>query len=495
MRMRTRVIAGLLAAGALSVVGWRIGRRLGRDADVLRASSAASTALNTRQRKRLRALIAFARTRSPFYHELYRDLPIDITDLRSLPVVTKPELMARFDELVTDTRVTKAGVEAFVATPNILGERYLGRYVVWTTSGTTGKPGIFVHDSMAESVYSVLVALRAYRWMTPAQLWQSILRWRLAVVAATGGPFAIADWFERLRRQFASLPAIQRRINVYSVLMPLGELTRRLNDFQPDCLLGYPSAIGLLAGEQRAGRLHIAPTFVGMGGEGLASGARAQISETFNCIVRSQYGASEFFSIAFECAQGWLHVNSDWVVLEPVDTAYQPTPPGQPSHTVLLTNLVNRIQPLIRYDLGDSITLKPDACSCGSSLPAMRVTGRQGDILRLTDASGSVVAILPLAIGSVIEETPDVRRAQIIQTGRDTLRVRLEVRDEVASSEAVWERVEQRLRDYLATQGLPTVHIVRAPEPPQQRPTSGKFRQVWRDEPGAVIAHTADSTD
>ncbi len=495
--MKASVIAGLLAAGALSVVGWRIGRRLSRDADILRAGSTSQTALNTRQRRRLRALIAFARARSPFYHELYRDLPADITTLRALrtlPVVTKPELMARFDEWVTDARVTKAGVEAFVVTPNVLGKRYLGRYVVWTTSGTTGKPGIFVHDHVADSVYSALVALRAYLWMTPTQLWQSVLRWRVAIVAATGGPFAIADWFERLRRQLAFAPALQRRIQIYSVLMPLGELTRELNDFQPECLLGYPSAIGLLAGEQRAGRLHIAPTFVGFGGEGLASSARAQIGETFKGLVRSQYGASEFFSIAFECEHGWSHINSDWVILEPVDAAYQPTPAGQPSHTVLLTNLVNRIQPLIRYDLGDSIAMKPDACACGSSLPAMRVTGRQGDILRLTDSSGAVIAILPLAIGAVIEETPGVRRTQIIQTGCDTLRVRLEVADGAASPDAVWERVEQRLRDYLATQGLPAVHIVRALEPPQQSPTSGKFRQVWREEPGAAISHTADST-
>ncbi|HEX8983418.1 MAG TPA: phenylacetate--CoA ligase family protein [Ktedonobacterales bacterium] len=492
--MRRRVIAGLLAAGALSGVGWRLGRRLGRDADVLRAGAAGPAALNARQRKRLRALIAFTRARSPYYRELYRNLPTDTTNLHALPVVTKPELMAHFDEWVTDTRVTKAGAEAFVATPNMLGERYLGRYVVWTTSGTTGKLGIFVHDPLAMSVYSALVALRAYRWMRPEQLCQGIVRWRLAVIAATGGQFAVADWFERLRRQLASMPAIKKRIRIYSVLMPLSELTRQLNDLQPDCLLGYPSAIGLLAGEQRAGRLHIAPTFVGFGGEGLAPGAHAQIIEAFNCMVRSQYGSSEFYSIAFECAHGWLHINSDWVILEPVDAAYQPTPPGQPSHTVLLTNLVNRVQPLIRYDLGDSITLKPDACSCGSSLPAMRVTGRQGDILRLADTFGLVVAILPLAIGAVVEETQGVRRTQIIQTGRDALRVRLEVADNEASSDAVWERVEQRLRDYLTTQGLPAVHIVRAPEPPQQSPTSGKFRQVWRDQPAAAISHSADST-
>ena len=47
-------------------------------------------------------------------------------------------------------------------------------------------------------------------------------------------------------------------------------------------------------------------------------------------------------SIAFGCREGWLHVNADWVMLEPVDANYRPTPLGQISHTVLLTNLAKR---------------------------------------------------------------------------------------------------------------------------------------------------------
>ena len=85
------------------------------------------------------------------------------------------------------------------------------------------------------------------------------------------------------------------------------------------------------------------------------------------------FAASEFQAIAIECEQEWLHVNSDWVILEPVGVDHQPTPLGEPSHTVLLTNLANRVQPLIRYDLGDSVLARPDPCPCGNPLPAIRV--------------------------------------------------------------------------------------------------------------------------
>lgn len=478
--MGKRIAAGLLAVGALGAGVWGVWRHYRVAVDIWLAGRGEPEALAARQGERLRRLIAYARARSPYYHALYRDLPAETADIRALPVVTKPDLMARFDEWVTDPRVTRVGVEKFAADASLVGKRYLGRYVVWTTSGTTGKPGVFVQNPLAIAVYGALIVLRGYSWMSPSLIWRTLLRGRLGTLVATGGHFAVAEWIERFRRALAPLPPVQRRVRVFSVLLPLGELTRQLNDFRPTLLIGYPSVLRLLADERRARRLRIAPDYIGLGGEDVEPGARERIVEAFPCVVRDNYGASEFLVLAYGCAHGWLHVNSDWVILEPVDAAYQPTPPGQPSHTVLLTNLANRVQPLIRYDLGDSVTLRADRCPCGSPLPAMRVVGRQGDTLRLLSPSGATVAIAPLAIGAVVEETEGVRRAQVIQTSDDTLTVRLEVADG-AESTVVWERMGRRLRDYLTTQGLPAVTIVRSPEPPRQSPTSGKFRQVWRE--------------
>ncbi len=330
-------------------------------------------------------------------------------------------------------------------------------------------------------MYWVIDIQRKYRWLTPILLWRLRRHARAALVVATGSHFSMADWFEQVRRRWAWLPAVSKRIQIFSVLLPLDELVQRLNDFQPGILGGYPSIIALLAKEQRAGRLHIAPTYVGTGGEELDPRTREQIEESFRCIVRDNYGASEFPCAAYECEYRWLHVNADWLLLEPVDAEYRPVPPGQPSHTVLLTNLANYIQPLIRYDLGDSIIVKPDPCPCGFPMPAMRVEGRKADILHLATPAGDTVAILPLAIGAIVEETPGVRRVQIIQTAPSVLTIRLDVDENAKSTTEVWDRMERRLRDYLAVQGLSSITIVRAPEKPQPHPVSGKFRQVWSE--------------
>ena len=128
-----------------------MGRRLRRAViafDLLRAQREGATGLDRRQGARLSALVAHARASSPFYRVKYRELP-DQPSLRELPVVSKPELMGAFDDWVTDPQVNRAGVEAFIADRARIGTRYLGRYFVCRTSGTTGHPGLFVHDALA----------------------------------------------------------------------------------------------------------------------------------------------------------------------------------------------------------------------------------------------------------------------------------------------------------------------------------------------------------
>lgn len=267
-----------------------------------------------------------------------------------------------------------------------------------------------------------------------------------------------------------------------SVLTPLPTLVQALNEFQPAALSGYSTVLTLLAEEQIAGRLRVKPAMVLTGAESLSAAAHARIEDAFHCLVRDAYGATEFQGIALECEQGWLHVNADWALLEPVDEEYQPVAVGQQSSTVLLTNLANRVQPLIRYDLGDSIMVRPDPCPCGNPLPAIHVEGRRDELLRLQDASGAWITLLPLALATVIEETPGTRRFQLIQTGPAALTVRLEAVT-AGQDDAVWQAVKPRLHTYLAAQGLASITIARASEPPQRDPRSGKFRHIWSEWP------------
>jgi phenylacetate-CoA ligase len=147
---------------------------------------------------------------------------------------------------------------------------------------------------------------------------------------------------------------------------------------------------------------------------------------------------------------------------------------------VLVTNLANRVQPIIRYKMGDRVTINPDTCQCGSPFPVIHVIGRTDEILSLQTSHGEVIQIFPLAISSIAEETPGVYSCQIIQTEPLKLKVRLAVK-EIGAEQTVWEALMERLEIYLAGQGVANVLIERASEPPQLHPKSGKFQQVWSE--------------
>jgi phenylacetate-CoA ligase len=464
---RKGTVMGAAPMDAMRATGDRIA--LCWQAGLDRASGAAGVAAV--QRKRLAALVRHARAASPLFRELYRDLP-DAPPLETLPVTRRAALMERFDAWVTDPAVTLAAARAFVADRTRVGDRLLGRYAVWTSSGTSGEEGLFVQDEQALAVYDTLLALQLASPDLAAACVAGLLDGgRAALIAATGGHFAsVASW-ERIRRAHPSLLA-----SVFPVTDPLDVLVAKLDGFAPAFIASYPTLLWLLSDERRAGRLHVAPSLVWAGGETIAPAMRDALARAFGCPVIDEYGASECLSIAFGCREHWLHLNADWVILEPVDAEGRPVPRGQRSHTVLLTNLANRVQPIVRYDLGDSVLMRAGPCPCGSPLPALRVEGRSDDVVVLRDRE-RVVRIAPMALSTIVEEATGVHRFQVIQCGPNALRLRFACR-EPAQREQAFRSAVASLRAYLATLGASGTRINVDHRPPQPDARSGKLRQV-----------------
>ena len=445
-----------------------------RTCEVWGPRNAGAAAIRSRASERAAELVAFARARSPFYRDAWRLLPAGSPSLGALPPVSKHDLMARFDDWVTDRSVDRRGVEAFLADRSHIGDRYLDRYVIWKSSGSTGEPGIFVQDAPALATYDALLAVQIQSPPLAGRYALGLVTHagRAALIAATGDHFAsIASW----QRVCRGSPWPDAR--AFSVMDPLPKLVAALNAYQPAFLASYPTTLALLAAEQREGRLSIAPACIWSGGECLAPSVASAIGRAFDSVVINEYGASECMSIAFSCASGWLHANADWVVLEPVDRDYRPTPAGEASHTVLLTNLANRVQPVIRYDLGDSILVNPEPCACGSPLPALRAEGRRDDVLALRAGDGSVVQLSPLALTTVVEDATAGRRFQLVQTAPDRIAVRLDSDDDGERS-VEWDAAERALHAYLAHQSLGNVEVCLDPLGPVPDPRSGKLREV-----------------
>ncbi len=380
--------------------------------------------LEVYQADALRNLREYAYAHSPFYQEFHQGL----TDapLHELPVLTKAIMMENFDDLVTDRAIKLEEVKTHMR--DLTGdERYLDRYRASATSGSSGHPGIFLFNP--EEWITVLASFaRAREW--GGIKFDLTHRVKTATVASTT-PFHMSTRVNATAHSWW-MPEIR-----LAASEPLDTIVARLNAWQPEVLIAYASMMRVLADEQLAGRLQVAPRAVMTSSEVLTEETRRRIVQVWGERLFNQYAATEIGSLAAECDHHrGMHLMEDLVIVEVVDQNNRPVPPGVYGDKLLITVLGSRTQPLIRYELSDSVRLSSNHCPSGR--PFRLVDGIQGrveDVLSFPGvAAGGVVQVHPLVFSRVMDTLP-VSGWQVVQEA-DGLHVLLsgvrgELQDEI----------------------------------------------------------------
>jgi phenylacetate-CoA ligase len=302
------------------------------------------------QARALQDCCEYAYAHSPFYQRFHRGLAD--RPLQELPVLTKAMLMEHFDDVVTDRTLHLQDIQDYLAHPGGQ-ERFLNRYRVMVTSGSTGQPGVFLRGPAEGAVVSVgLSRFPTWAGVTPGC--------RVALIGSTAPEHMSSHLPIAVNGQL--LPRLH-----LSASDPVEMLVRQLNDWQPDMVAGYPSLMRVLAEEQRQGRLHIAPRFLVSVSETLTDDTRRRLEQTWHTRLFNMYATTEGGIMAMECQEHrGLHLFEDLVIVEVVDAHNRPVPPGVYGEKVLLTVLFSRTQPLIRYEVTDRVSLSSRAhCLCG----------------------------------------------------------------------------------------------------------------------------------
>lgn len=410
------------------------------------------------QAETLQRLREYAYAHSPFYRRFH--LGLEDRPLHELPVLTKATMMENFDDLVTDRAIHLADVERHL--PTLRGdERFLGRYRVNATSGSTGRHGLFLFDH-SEWVTVLASFIRAYEWLEgPSNLPPR------KTIAAIVSP---TPW-HMSRRAGATLETWWTPAHHLFASDPVETMVRRLNSWQPQILGAYPSIARTLANEQLAERLHIAPKYIFTGAEVLTEETRRRIEEAWGKgRLFDIYGATEGGTIAAECMyHSGLHLFEDQVIFENVDQDNRPVPTGEYGEKLLITVLFNRTQPLIRYELSDSVRLADRQCPCGRPFALIaNIQGRMEEILRFPAVTGGEVAINPVIFDQVMDRVP-AGEWQVVQE-TDGLNILLSGTPEGFSD----ERLADDLRRALAAEGVlvPPIRVRRVPAIP--RSATGK---------------------
>jgi phenylacetate-coenzyme A ligase PaaK-like adenylate-forming protein len=261
---------------------------------------------------------------------------------------------------------------------------------------------------------------------------------------------------------------------------PIEVLVQRLNEFRPEFLYSYPSVLGLLATERAAGRLRIDPTTIVSSGETHTDETVRAVRAVWDVPWYQIYGTTEVPMLGAHCSEHTgVHLFEDLAIVEVVDSNNRPVPAGQRGNRLLVTNLVNRTLPLIRYVITDLATAAEQPCPCGRPFAVLSaLDGRSDDILHLPTAGGGNVAVHPLALRSAMATVADLAQYRILHEGtKMTVSATLRAG---AAPEPAAAAITDRIGAKLAALGVEGVQLdVRlVPRIEEGRDAAGKFRII-----------------
>lgn len=389
------------------------------------------------QRKKFCKLIRFAWKHSPYYRKVFEQAGIKENQLNNLPPsafpsIDKKTLMQNFDSILTVSGITQEQIRKFdyeteLSNGNTIpGKSQNSTFHIVHSSGSTGIPCYFLYDKKAWHTM-LLGIIRGALWdMNIFQIIRLLIGHpKVMYIAATdgryGGAMAVGDGITGVGAEQLYL----------DIKKPLSQWVDTVNNFNPDIIIGYPSAIKILGELIKQNKVSVKIQRLVSCGEPLPQTLRLFLEETFSAPVINIYGASESLAMGIELGskEGMMLFDDLNLIEETEDGIY-------------LTSLYNFAQPLIRYKLSDRLKIKdvqtiPFSC-------AENLLGRNEDLLWFEDNLGNKDFLHPLAVeGFCIKGLKDY---QFLQTGKDSFKMIAEISDEIEKN-----NIEKELNKYLWT--------------------------------------------
>jgi amino acid adenylation domain-containing protein len=416
------------------------------------------------QHQQLQSILTYAWHHSAFYRELYqrygiqeRDLP-DVT-LQNLPFVSKSTIQEHFDDVVTDPRLRKRDLTQWLQTHPDPRESLYDDIIATVSSGSSSSPGLIVYHRTAWDLINSTLSTRLHR--SQHNLSGKI---RLASYISTQGNYGGITTVLRL-------PSDAYDVRSLSILDPAEQVIEELNVFQPQRLTGYTNSIGSLAEWALQGYLHIAPSLITVSGEPLTASTRQTIRAAWDVDLYNIYTAGEARYLAVQGpGQQEMAVLDELYIVEILDDHDRPAAPGEVGR-VVATSLVNRTQPILRYELGDQAVCGRQSVHEGST-KIRQIRGRVNDALPVCLARDREDTIHPHAL---IAGTGEIGLRQVQFVSRRPDRVQI---DYVADTDrdTVIRTAFQRILDLKGASGT-TFEVRRVPHIAPD-PQTGKHRLV-----------------
>ena len=440
--------------------------------NIAKQLSTLAVSRETYQKQKLKQLLKYVNKHSNYYKELYRDIDLNkITpfNISILPPVVKAQILENYDDFVCDPEIKKDDVIKFASDLNNLDSLYLGKYVIDSTSGTTGEKLKVI--SHIDDFYNMMSMGAIYTWPKFSYLKDIYTSNRPVVyIAPTDGYYAST----LLSKSYLSLSK-NTSSEIIDFRTPVEELVDKLNTINPILIGGYVSTFLVLADEAAAGRLNIDVKYMVAIGTAYPKKDRNRVEDVFNCKTFTHYSCTEAGEIGHECEYGHYHLTKD-VIVEPIDDNFNLVPDGQESTSILVTNLQNKIMPFIRYRLNDRCILHSEPCKCGCKDKWIEVMGREMMRVDFVNNDGNKVQLTDLMFELILNDAC-CRNAdhQLIIYKDNTFELRFNIQNDFIKFRQFSE-IKQRL-DELSNKNNMKIKVILSDELPIIE-DSGKVKRI-----------------
>ncbi|MFJ9818098.1 phenylacetate--CoA ligase family protein [Streptomyces sp. NPDC101151] len=431
--------------------------------------------LALRSRHLLHNQLEFARGQSPYFSNLLRDLSVEelLSDPErwsDVPLMDKGVLLENFDVVRTRSDIPHHAVGAYLDDRSRADEPFNNSddLLVVSTAGTSGKPGHFVYDRLEQAH----IRAQYFRFM------RAVLNTvsptgplRSAAIIVTGAHMIGYKMQRLLPPEFFRMIPVLRDGRPVTV----EETAASLEEFAPHVLTCFGSTLRMLIEYKEANpRFSWRPLALINTGATLDKDLRRRAAEAFDGVgVFDLYGSTDTGYLAWTCERGSMHLNSDCALMEVLDAEGRQVPAGQVG-SIVISSFWHRTLPIVRYRLGDLISVSKDRCECGRSLPVVgELLGRENTLLYRR--SGQDLHPVPQGVFmELFENIPGVKRFRLVQEAVDQVSVLVEPLP--GSGAGLRDHVARRVAPAFGADCAVEVSIVDAiPTSP-----SGKFLPVER---------------
>jgi len=384
-------------------------------------------ALSAHRENRIVQMLCYAHKYVPYYRQLLQEIcdgnpeRLCAAHLFRLPILTKDLVRAENSRLLSADKTLRDVCRNM-------------------TGGSTGTPLVFYQDGDYRAA-ALGAERRILKWLGISAGDRTTAFWGADRELKEQTPRErLMTWLERVNT-FDSFSMSEQKMHEFAAL---------LMRWKPVYIKGYASSLHLFSRFLLENReCSIRPVAIRSTAETLFEFQRADIERAFGCKVFNFYGSREINNLAAECKmQNGLHILEGARVVEVVDVKGAPVAAGEVGR-IVVTDLVNRAMPFLRYENGDLGAVSEAACPCG--LPYRRIEkilGRVSDILVGLDGQyvhGEFVTHL-------FYGNPCVKSFQVVQHDLHNIEILVQATDAAPPDlTQVKERIRARLGDVAIT--------------------------------------------